>query len=63
MPVFVRDVGPLDPLRMITTQFWVNGKAKQVDMVRAFGVIKIRVKRAMKRYREQGEDGRGVAPR
>jgi transposase len=41
---------------MITAQFCVNGNAKQMDIVRAFGVTKISVKRAVKRYREQGPE-------
>jgi hypothetical protein len=31
---------------MITAQFCVNGDAKQADIVRAFGVTKISLKRA-----------------
>ncbi len=42
---------------MITAQFCVNGSAKQAEMVRAFGVTKISLKRAVKRYREEGPKG------
>jgi transposase len=57
MPVFVHEADDLDSFRMITAQFCVNGNAKQADIVRAFGVTKISVKRAVKRYREQGPRG------
>ena len=54
MPVFVHDADDLASFRMITAQFYVNGNAKQADLVRAFGVSKISLKRAVKCYREQG---------
>lgn len=54
MPVFAHPADDLDSFRMITAQFCVNGNAKQAEIVRAFGVTKISVKRAVKRYREQG---------
>ena len=52
MPVFVHEEADLDSFRMITAQFCVNGNAKQADISRAFGVSKISLKRAVKRYRE-----------
>ncbi len=36
---------------MITSQFVINGRCKQVDIVRAFGVSTISIKRAVKKYR------------
>jgi hypothetical protein len=42
---------------MITAQFYTNGYVKQMDIVRAFGVTPISVKRAVKRYQEQGVQG------
>ncbi len=57
MPVFVHEADDPDSFRMITAQFCVNGNAKQADIVRAFGVTKISVKRAVKRYREHGPRG------
>jgi transposase len=57
MPVFVHEEADLDSFRMITAQFCVNGNAKQADISRAFGVSKISLKRAVKRYREQGPKG------
>jgi len=57
IPVFVHDQSDRDTFRMITAQFCVNGHAKQMDIVRAFGVKKISVKRAVKLYREEGPRG------
>ena len=57
MPVFVHEEADLASFRMITAQFCVNGNAKQADIVRAFGVSKISLKRAVKRYREEGPKG------
>ena len=57
MPVFVHEEADLASFRMITAQFCVNGNAKQADIVRAFGVSKISLKRAVKLYREAGPRG------
>ena len=57
MPVFIHDEDDVDSFRMITAQFCVNGNAKQAEVVRAFGVSKISLKRAVKRYREEGPKG------
>ena len=57
MPVFVHDAADADSFRMITAQFCVNGNARQADIVRAFGVTKISLKRAVKRYRSEGPRG------
>ena len=57
MPVFVHDEQDQASFQMITAQFCVNGNAKQMDIVRAFGVSKISLKRAVKRYRKEGPRG------
>jgi transposase len=57
MPVFVHDEEDMRTFRMITSQFCVNGNAKQSEIARAFGTTLISVKRAVKRYREQGPQG------
>jgi len=57
MPVFMHDADDIASFRMITAQFCVNGNAKQAEIVRAFGVTTISMKRAVKRYREQGPKG------
>jgi len=49
MPVFIHEEDRAT-FRMITGQFCVNGNAKQADIVRAFGVTTISVKRSVKRY-------------
>jgi len=57
LPVFVHDAEDQATFRMITAQFCVHGNAQQVDVVRAFGVTAISVKRAVRRYREEGPSG------
>jgi len=57
MPVFAHDEDDVRTFRLITSQFCVNGNAKQSEIARAFGVSLISVKRAVKRYREQGPAG------
>ena len=57
MPVFIHDEDDMDSFRMITAQFCINGNAKQAEIVRAFGISKISIKRAVKRYRETGPKG------
>jgi hypothetical protein len=43
--------------RMITSQFCVTGQVKQRDIIRAFGVTSISVKRSVKIYGEKGPKG------
>jgi hypothetical protein len=57
MPVFIHDESDRDSFRMITAQFCVSGHAKQAEIVRAFGVPGISVKRAVKLFREEGAKG------
>ncbi len=57
MPVFMHDADDIASFRMITSQFCVNGNAKQAKIARAFGVTTISMKRAVKRYRKQGPKG------
>jgi hypothetical protein len=57
MPVFIHAEDDIASFRMITSQFCVNGSATQADIIRAFGVTSISVKRGVKRYREQGPKG------
>jgi len=54
MPVFSHRENDKASFKMITAQFCVNGYCKQMDIVRAFGVTQISVKRAAKKYREEG---------
>jgi transposase len=57
LPVFSHLENDIDSFRMITAQFCVNGHTQQMDIVRAFGVTSISVKRSVKRYREEGARG------
>lgn len=57
MPVFSHAENDIKSFRMITSQFCVNGNAKQADIARAFGITKIIVKRSVKLYREKGIQG------
>jgi len=57
MPVFSHDEDDLNTFRMITSQFYVNGNVTQAKICRAFSVKPINVKRAVKKYREQGAAG------
>jgi len=57
LPVFTHAVNDVRSFRMITSQFVVNGSAKQAEIIRAFGVTKNSVIRAVKKYREQGPAG------
>src|ERR1700694_5833394 len=57
MPVFTHGENDVATFRMITSQFCVNGCAKQSDIIRAFGVTSISVKRSVKTYRDKGPSG------
>jgi predicted transcriptional regulator len=57
LPVFTHDGNDDASFQMITAQFYTNGYVKQMDIVRAFGVTPISVKRAVKRYKEEGVRG------
>jgi hypothetical protein len=54
MPVFQHAVDDLSSFKMITSQFYVLGTAKQVEIIAAFGVHSRLIKRAVKQYRERG---------
>ena len=57
MPVFSHAESDIATFRMITSQFCVTGHVKQSDIIRAFGVTSISVKRSVKIYREKGPKG------
>ncbi len=57
MPVYQHPENDLKSFRFFTSQIVVNGNATQSEIVRAFGVSVISVKRWVKRYREQGVEG------
>ena len=43
LPVFTHDVNDIRSFRMITSQLYINGSAKQSEICRAFGVSPITV--------------------
>jgi len=57
LPLFFHAEDDLASFRMITSQFYINGLATQVQIQRAFGVTPISVKRSVKIYREFGPSG------
>jgi len=54
MPVFTHEQSDLASFKMIVSQFYVNGAAKQVQLVEAFGLNPLALKRWVKKYREEG---------
>ncbi len=57
LPVFTHDTKDVKSFRLFTSQLYVEGKVKQADVVRVFGVSAISVKRAVKLYQAQGPGG------
>ena len=57
MPVFTHEVSDINTFKMIVSQFYITGVAKQVDLVRAFGINPLSLKRWVKKYREEGPGG------
>lgn len=54
MPVFLHDVEDTASFKMIVSQFHINGNARQSELVRAFAIKPLALKRWVKRYREDG---------
>jgi len=57
LPVFHHDEEDVRSFRMFTSQMIVNGTVKPKEIVKAFGVPSITVKRYVKVFREQGVKG------
>lgn len=57
LPLFHHDEDDLRSFRLITSQIVVSGIAKQMEIVRAFGISVISVKRYVKVFREKGAAG------
>lgn len=55
-PVFTHGERDLKSFRMFTSQLAVNGTCKQAEIVRAFGISAISMKRYVKKYREGGAE-------
>ncbi len=57
IPIFSHAEDDIKSFRMFVSQLVVNGNCKQADIVRAFGIPSITMKRAVKLYREKGPPG------
>ena len=57
LPVFSHAEEDAASFRMFTSQLYVDGNCTQAQIVRAFGVTAISVKRSVKKYREEGPGG------
>ena len=62
MPIFSHTEDDFASFRMITSQLYINGNCKQSEIVKAFGVSPISVKRYVKKYREEGPKSFFVKP-
>jgi len=56
LPVFSHGKDDKASFRMFTSQLYVNGQCTQMELVRAFGVTKISVLRAVEKYRKGGAE-------
>ena len=63
LPVFTHDEKDVRTFRMITSQFIVNGAVKQSQIIKAFGLPAVTVKRYVKLYRTKGTAGFFQEPR
>lgn len=63
LPIFNHAEQDERSFRLITAQLAVNGACRQAEIVRAFGISAISMKRWAKRYREQGAAGFFSSPR
>lgn len=57
LPVFSHEATDIRSFRMIVSQFFVNGHATQAEIVKAFGIPAINLKRAVKIFRTLGPAG------
>ena len=57
LPVFTHQEKDVKSFRMFTSQLYLDGKVKQSDLVKVFGVSAISVKRAVKLYEAAGPGG------
>lgn len=57
LPVFTHDEKDVKSFRMFTSQLYLDGKVKQSDLIKVFGVSAISVKRAVKLYETAGPGG------
>ncbi len=57
LPIFTHHVKDYKTFKMIISQIYLNGSAKQSEICKAFGVTANMVKRSVKLYREKGTAG------
>lgn len=57
LPVFSHAENDVKSFKMIISQFCVNGNATQAEIIRAFGIPPISMKRAVKTFRTKGPGG------
>lgn len=57
MPVFSHAENDVKSFKMIVSQFCVHGNATQAEIIRAFGIPSITMKRAVKTFRTRGPEG------
>lgn len=57
IPIFNHAEDDIQSFKMFTSQLAANGNCKQMDIVRAFGITPISMKRGVKLYREKGPAG------
>lgn len=63
LPVFHHDTGDVQSFRLYTSQLITQGTVSQTDIVKAFGVPLITVKRYVKLLREKGSKGFFATPK
>ena len=54
MPVFQHATDDMQSFKLIVSQIYINGNARQSELVRAFGINPLALKRWVKKYREEG---------
>ena len=57
LPVFAHDARDTKSFRMFLSQLYLEGKIKQAEAVRVFGISAISLKRAVKLYEQSGPGG------
>lgn len=57
LPVFSHQKDDIQTFRLILAQFYINGSASQADLIKATGIPPVTLKRAVKKYREEGPKG------
>lgn len=57
LPIFSHNIDDIASFKLITSQMYVNGSAKQAEICRAFGVTPMSMKRSVKIYRTKGAAG------